>query len=357
MEVSPLIVNIVRYTAKLIAAFAVHKKRARIAHVEPQMFLELDRGLRQAGVGESAAAEMMGLSYQTLRARIPVYEEDYKQCIASPSIAWLRVVCFLRKHAQYCSSEEIVAQHGSFDGRLIRGILKELENLGWVEATGGQRTRRLYRWQGGPELGQRATVALVRQHIFQFGPTPKEAIQDALAIDEKQLNEILNILCTGGEVVEEGAEDQRLYHCNGLDLGPPSLETLDAAVLDHFQTMVLALIDKLNCNINPDLPPVGGSTFTLELWPGHPFETRVRDIFERYRKDLSQLRQEMQDVKHILKEAGKEPPRSKWYTLKMYVGQHVLGSHNLCHVQEYSTDETKTENKHQGIPTASSKNK
>jgi hypothetical protein len=65
----------------------------------------------------------------------------------------------------------------------------------------------------------------------------------------------------------------------------------EAAVFDHFQAMVTTICRKLGDAGAPALADeIGGSTYTLEVWPGHPMEEEVRGELAAFRTRLGELR-------------------------------------------------------------------
>jgi hypothetical protein len=67
----------------------------------------------------------------------------------------------------------------------------------------------------------------------------------------------------------------------------------EAAVFDHYHAVVRALC----CRLGPDpqllsLPPesIGGSTYTYDVWPGHPLYEEVLGTLARTRREQSALR-------------------------------------------------------------------
>ena len=65
----------------------------------------------------------------------------------------------------------------------------------------------------------------------------------------------------------------------------------EAAVLDHYQAVVRTLCRRLALGANPEnAPPVGGSTYTFDVWPGHPLEEEVQGTIGDFRNRASALR-------------------------------------------------------------------
>jgi hypothetical protein len=93
----------------------------------------------------------------------------------------------------------------------------------------------------------------------------------------------------------------------------------EASVLDHFTTMVQTIAQKLSRDQRATLADqVGGSTYHLELWRGHPYEDEVLSELARFRERMSALRARL-DAHNA---AHAEVPRS--LKVHAYYGQWVL---------------------------------
>ncbi|HKO91904.1 MAG TPA: MarR family transcriptional regulator, partial [Polyangiaceae bacterium] len=86
-----------------------------------------------------------------------------------------------------------------------------------------------------------------------------------------------------------------------------------AAMFDHYQSLVRTLIARLEADGSSD--ETGGSTYTLDIFDGHPLEGEVRGTLARLRRELGELwdRVEAENAKHGL------PPRFR--QVVVYAGQ------------------------------------
>jgi hypothetical protein len=71
----------------------------------------------------------------------------------------------------------------------------------------------------------------------------------------------------------------------------------EAAIFDHFKALVITVTSRLRGErTSPSLRDrVGGSTYTLDVWPGHPFETEVYGSLENLRSTLGDLRARVEE--------------------------------------------------------------
>jgi hypothetical protein len=64
-------------------------------------------------------------------------------------------------------------------------------------------------------------------------------------------------------------------------------------------------------------PLTGGSTYSFEVWPGHPFEAEVLGQLEGFRERMSALRQRVREYNH------EHPQPSRTVHVTVYGGQCV----------------------------------
>jgi hypothetical protein len=98
----------------------------------------------------------------------------------------------------------------------------------------------------------------------------------------------------------------------------------EAAVFDHFKAVVGTVLTRLQASQAAPLPHdrVGGSTYTIDLWKGHPLEEEVIGTLQRLRTLLSDLRQRVTDINN---NEANPPPKDR---VVIYVGQHVVNENS-----------------------------
>jgi hypothetical protein len=95
----------------------------------------------------------------------------------------------------------------------------------------------------------------------------------------------------------------------------------EAAVFDHYQALVTAVITKLKRGTAGGRPrdQTGGSTWSLDVWPGHPLENEAKGLLAAVRQQVEALRTRI-DASRSTEAiaAGSERER-----VVFYVGQYV----------------------------------
>jgi len=101
----------------------------------------------------------------------------------------------------------------------------------------------------------------------------------------------------------------------------------EAAVFDHLQAVVQTIGQRLQraCGTESrDADNIGGSTYSFDLWPGHPLESEIKGQLATLRARLGELRQRL-DAHN--KSTGL-PPR--YQQVVTYVGQCILEREPDC---------------------------
>jgi hypothetical protein len=127
------------------------------------------------------------------------------------------------------------------------------------------------------------------------------------------------------DLVEQGraqriqSGEQVQFESHSFDVPLGSSQGWEAAVLDHFQAMIRAITCKLQAG-----PPalgeqdtVGGSTWSLDVWRGHPLEQEAKSTLTRMRHDIESLRE------RIDQHNARHAPPQELDRVIAYVGQYV----------------------------------
>jgi hypothetical protein len=133
---------------------------------------------------------------------------------------------------------------------------------------------------------------LVWALIYRQGPSTTDKLAAITHLEDAELESILTRLVDSGraERVSEGKTPS--YKAGSLFVPVGATAGWEAAIFDHFQAMVKTIC----CRLRQDRATssagdeVGGSTFTIDVWPGHPQEEQVRSTLARLRSMLIELR-------------------------------------------------------------------
>jgi len=327
MNVNVLIDSIVRQTTVLIAQLATTAGvRAPLAHVADQVFLELVSELRQQGLGNKVIADMFGLALRTYHARMRRLSES--ATVQGRSL-WSAVLEYVQDRGTVLRAD-VLQRFRHDDEATVRGVLKDLVDSGMLFRTGREdaTTYRAARAEdyAASERGARGEglANLVWVAVSRYAPISAEELSRHVPASDEELSAALERLV--GEqrvsVLERAGESLPLYesqHCV-IPLGTPS--GWEASVWDHFQAMVTAIGTKLASGRQTAQwdDAIGGSTYTFDVWPGHPHRDEVLSFLKHVRAHGLALRQKVEAYAAVASPRERELER-----IIAYVGQTVLG--------------------------------
>jgi len=318
MTVQLLIDSIVRQVTVLIAQLATSGGiRAPVAHIANQVFLELANELHAQGVSRKVSADMFGMALRAYIRKLRRLNEGQTETGKS---LWQAMLEFIR--SQDLVSRERVVERFSRDGELqVTAILHDLTESGLVFCSGTGASA-VYRAASTADLTKLSELSsesgldeLVLAIAYRSGPSSAAELQDDLGRPLANLDEVLGRLVQAGRM----QLDDGLYTARDLIIPLGSNVGWEAGVFDHIQAVVQTICQR----VRTDQPAssknvVGGSTYTFEVWPGHPLEERVKGQLEALREQCHALRKEV--AEHNQRE-GLKPAHEQVIT---YLGQCVL---------------------------------
>ena len=327
MTIDSLIHAIVRQTTILIAQLATSRGlRAPLAQIADQVFLDLVRELERQRVSRKVSADMFGLGLRTYRRKIQRLSESATERGRS---LWEVVLEYLRSRST-ATRAEVLRRFSGDDETQVKAVLHDLceSQLVVVSGTGPGAT---YRAAGGEELlalqqgrGTEGLAELVQSLIFREPPLTVEEIASKASLDAAALGPILEQLEREGRLERTERAGVPLYQVTRLLVPLGATAGWEAAVFDHFRAMVTTVMCRLREESSaPGLADrVGGSTFTVTVWPGHPLAEEVYATLGRLRAELGSLRARVAEVNR-----GCEVPESHTRVV-MYLGQCLIDEGN-----------------------------
>jgi hypothetical protein len=320
MTIELLIHALVRQTTILIAQLATSGgTRAPLAQVASQVFLDLVHELERQGVSRKVSADMFGLGLRTYQRKIQRLTESSTDRGRS---LWVAVLDHVAARGSITRAELFLHFSGD-DETLLRGVVHDLCESALITADGAGASIS-YRVTSEDELTRLRQVRenegldeLIWALIYREGPLSLEQLS-AQQIRSSELAPALERLLASGRV--ELSERTGLYSASELYLPLGSTAGWEAAIFDHFKAMVNTITGRLRGDRSAAklADRVGGSTYTLEVWPGHPFEQEAYDTLGALREKLSELRSRIEDYN-----AKQSLPEEHTQVL-LYVGQCLI---------------------------------
>lgn len=326
MNVQVLIDSIVRQTTVLIAQLATSAgARAPLAHVANQVFLELVGELKTQGVGNKVIADMFGLALRTYHARVRRLSES--KTVQGQSL-WESVLEYVQGKGTVPRAEVLRRFHHD-DEASVRGVLEDLVNSGMLFRAGRNQAT-TYRAANLDDLArsrqeeetQEGLANLVWVAVHRHGPATAAEIGRVLSMGPEELTAALTWLVEAGRV-EAVPGDVARYRSQSCVIPVGAPVGWEAAVYDHFQALVTALVTKLrsgrlSSQIND---AIGGATYTFDIWPSHPHRDEVLGFLKEVRAKGVALRQKVEGYNAQMGLPREEPER-----VIFYAGQTVLAA-------------------------------
>ena len=327
VDVLLLIDQIVRQTTVLIAQLATNSgARAPLSHVAGQVFYDLTRELRAQGLGSKVIADMFGMALRTYRERVRRLSESSTD---RGTTLWEATLEFVQKR-EVVSRADLLRRFSADDPQSVRAVLSDLVKSGLLYRSGRGDTT-CYRSalsddptasSRGARAGQAvADAAWVLLH--QRGATSAVEMAALLRVEQTEANHVLLELVNSGRArLEPEGEGQAprfvVDHCV-IPVGASA--GWEAAMLDHFQAVVTAMINKVAGRTDGVKrgASTGGSTYHFDLYEGHPQEHEVLNLLTTFRRDLTELRTSAKAY---------PPAPGTGYRVTFYLGQDVRDRSN-----------------------------
>jgi hypothetical protein len=289
-----LIDAFVRQTMVLIAQVATTAGvRTPLAHVANQVFLDLTQALEQQGLGRKVVADMFGLALRSYQQKVDRLGESAS---TRGVTLWEAIHSYLLER-DVVSRAELQKRFSRDDPASVAGILRDLVESGLVYKTGRGETT-VYRIAPSDDLQRALAVgpdetaaACTWAAIYRQGPLSRQQLLEALPLEGAVLDQALATLLQDGRIEREDGAGGARYSSQRMLLPLGETAGWEASVLDHYHSVVGALCAKLRNGQTRALPSdqLGGSTFTYDVWPGHPNEERVLALLSEHRRTLAAL--------------------------------------------------------------------
>ena len=320
MNVQVLIDSIVRQVTVLIAQLATSGGiRAPVAHLANQVFLDLARELEAQGVSRKVSADMFGMA---LRAYIRKVRRLSETETERGRTLWQAVLEFVKSEGLV--TRERALQRFEVDGEIeVSAVLRDLTESGLVFCSGAGRSA-VYRAASDEELGRLSELAsdaglaeLAWVFVFRDDRLTVDKLSELLSRTKEDTSRVIDDLLAQGRV-ERHADGTLSAREFVIPLG--SAVGFEAAVFDHFQAVVQTICQRLKLQSfdSERKEAIGGSTYTFDVWPGHPLEGEVKAQLERMRRDSGELRKRVEEHNR-----GVDFPK-RHEQVVTYVGQCVM---------------------------------
>jgi hypothetical protein len=319
-----LIHSVIEETMILVAHLATAGGvRAPLAHVANQVFADLSEQLAAQGVKKTVIADMFGMALSTYHRRVRAAGESTTEAGRS---VWEAVVDFIRAN-EPASGAAVLGRFARDDAAVVASVLKDLTDSGIVYRA-GKGGSAVYRTANpsdfaGVDGGARALAIrnIVWFTVVRRGPMDLAAIARETREPTEACRAHVDALVAASMIEARTSGARTEYRSKRFDVPVGQSEGWEAAVLDHFQAVVTAICVKLRLgeSRSSESDAVGGSTYTLDVWRGHPFENEARRTLAKLREAVSELRERIDHYNSAHARPGEDSDRE----VTVYVGQFV----------------------------------
>jgi hypothetical protein len=268
-------------------------------------------------VRQQVAADMFGMALRS-------YQKKMRRLTGSETVCertlWEAVLELIEQEQP--SRARVLSRFARDGEREVASVLKDLVKSGMVSVAGAG-DRAVYcvtseslrgRLMDGDSLDSVANLAWLK--IFRKEATTPQDLPLALGVDETLAGRALDDLLASGRVTETQGRlvSQNLVLPLGAEHG------WEAAVLDHFRAVAVAIATKLrHDSLGSALSDrTGGSTFTFTVEPGHPHERDVYELLSTTRRTVQALWDKVSDYNRT------HPPTEERSTrVSFYLGQSI----------------------------------
>lgn len=321
MNTGLLIDAIVRQTVVLIATLATASgQRGHVSHIADQVFSDLVLELKQQGLGNKVIADMFGLALRTYHSRVARLAES--RTLGGRSL-WEAVLGYVQQEGPVLRTD-VLRRFASDDDGTVRSVLRDLVDSGLLSRSGRGDGMHLQAAGAAPEssagaveqLDQIESLVLVAVH--RRGPIDRDELTTIVPLARsEQLTIVLDRLCSQGTV----KLDDGRYSASSCVIDYDNAAGWEAAVFDHYQAMVSAMVEKLQGGTRRAAATdhVGGSTFTFDISDDHPMAGEVLAFLSSVRAQGSDLRRRVLECGTTAAPTAGNPMR-----VTAYVGQTVV---------------------------------
>ena len=223
------------------------------------------------------------------------------------------------------TKEDLLLRFSLDDEAQVRAVLRDLSESQLVlpcetGAKGG------YRAASDDELlalrstqGSEGLDDLVVALIYREGALTLAEIAQRAQSDERLIETPLGRLVNSGRVQCVTTDGVDRFEARALVIPLDAPAGWEAAVFDHFKAMVTTILGRLDAEgASKGDDRVGGSTYTIDIWPGHPMFEEVSNTLRQVRTTLSDLRQRV--AEHNAQHARPQ----HYFRAVIYAGQRLI---------------------------------
>src|SRR5690606_19403961 len=146
---------------------------------------------------------------------------------------------------------------------------------------------------------------------------------EQVRLEPDQLDEAVETLLADGRIRKDEIDGRLVLRSDQCVIPVGAEAGWEAALFDHYQALVTAMCAKLRSGSSRSSyrDSIGGSTYTIDLWSGHPLEKDVLALLQKIRQEVTDLRERVDAIP----KPNSLGPEADMRVI-FYAGQTVLGN-------------------------------
>jgi len=223
------------------------------------------------------------------------------------------------------------------DSATVKSVLNDLVEAGFVFAK-GRGDGVAFRAASPAELsvGTRGDAdetcdSLVWILVARHSPIGMAQLLELSQLEARQVEAALERLLADGRINQRLIDGEAEYTSDGCVIPLGQSVGWEASVFDHYQAVVTAICAKLALGNSRSErgEAIGGSTYSMDVWPGHPLFDEALGLLQLLRNNAAGLRTRVDEMNRSLAR-----PNAGVRRVVTYVGQNVTDSYELLETVE-----------------------
>jgi hypothetical protein len=277
------------------------------------------RELQSQGLRQKVIADMFGLALRT-------YHEKVRRLTESATdrgrTLWEAMLSFIQEN-QTVTRGQLLQRFGRDEDLMVRSVISDLVESGLVFRSGrGDRT--FYRAMDPSNARMDDSTSdidmLLWVMIHRNSPIARAQLHESSNLAPASIDASLERLLADGRIEQQLVDGAEVFRCESCVIPFETPSGWEAAVFDHYQAVVTSIVAKVQTGANRARHDdrIGGSTYSFDIWPGHPDEEEVLGLLRLVRERASALRERVDRANETIR-----PPQDGAQRVLFYVGQRV----------------------------------
>jgi hypothetical protein len=267
--------------------------RAPLARLADQVFLELSREIEAQGISRKVAADMFGLAIRTYQKKVQRLTESASE---PNRTLWEAVLEHMGTNESQ-TRRELSVRFRKEDPVVFGSVLNDLVSSGLLYRSGSGDSA-IFRVvaehelaRGRHEARRDALAPLIWLFTYRDNGSTLATLRAQFQVESAEIEPAVALLEAQGQLQREGDGESATFRASPFVVPVGAEHGWEAAVFDHFQTMVKAIGGKVRRGMarSGEEHLNGGATLTFDVSADHPRRDEVLGLLKRVRADVNEL--------------------------------------------------------------------